>query len=120
MQIGKGSFTPGVGHRLDGTFTLTRQASSVLMVTSNDFYFDGSPAPGWALTNDIPTDASDPKVRRDAIMTDFQRLTDKIESVQGQQSGLIPNSINIDEYDTVFLWCYQFPFILGFGQIERI
>jgi len=120
MIIGSGTFSPGAGHELRGTFTLTRQANGILMVTSQDFFFDGSPAPGWALARGVPTDASDPAVRAAAIQTDFQRLTDRVEPVSGQQSGLISNSINIDDYDTLFLWCYQVPFILGVGLIERV
>lgn len=119
MHIGSGTFTAGAGHELRGTFTLTQQANGVLMRTSDDFFFDGSPAPGWALHSGIPTDASDPGVQRTAVMTDFQRLTDRIEPVSGQQSGLIPPAIDIELYDTLLLWCFQFPFILGIGQIQR-
>lgn len=120
MLIGKGKFSPGAGHDLRGTFTLTRQNNGILMVTSEDFFFDGSPAPGWALSSGIPTDASDPVVQKTAVETDFQRLTDRIEPVSGQQSGLIPPAIDIDSYDTLFLWCFQEPFILGVGSIERV
>ncbi len=119
MLIGGGSFVPGQGHELRGSFTLTKQANGILMLTSEDFFFDGSPAPGWALAKGIPQDAADPQVQRTALATDFQRLTDRIEPVSGQQSGLIPNSIDIDEFDTLFLWCFQIPFILGYGSIER-
>lgn len=120
MLIGRGQFTPGNGHQLDGTFTLTRQANGILMLTSEDFFFDGSPAPGWAFSDGIPEDASDPQLIKTAMETDFQRLTDRVEPVRGQQSGLIPKSIDIDKFDTLFLWCFQFPFILGTGPIERI
>lgn len=120
MLIGKGVFTPGTGHELRGSFTLTRQASGILMITSRDFFFDGSPAPGWALSSGLPTDANDPAVQRTAVQTDFHRLTDRIEPISGQQSGLIPNSIDIDPYDTLFLWCFQVPFILGVGPVERV
>lgn len=120
MLIGRGVFTPGQGHDMRGSFTLTYQANGVLMLTSEDYFFDGSPAPGWALSAGVPTDASDPDVRRTAIQTDFQRLTDRVEPIRGQQSGLIPPSIDINAYDTLFLWCFQFPFILGVGPIERV
>lgn len=119
MLIGRGTFSPGVGHEMRGSFTLTQQANGVLMVTSTDFFFDGSPAPGWALSKGVPEDANDPDVRQAAVQTDFQRLTDRVEPVSGQQSGLIPNAIDINDYDTLFLWCYQVPFILGVGPIER-
>lgn len=120
MLIGRGFFSPGMGHQMRGSFTLTRQANGVLMLTGEDFFFDGSPAPGWALSKGVPEDANDPAVQLTAMRTDFQRLTDRIEPVSGQQSGLIPNSIDIDDFDTLFLWCFQEPFILGVGPIERI
>ena len=119
MHIGNGTFTSGNGHQLRGTFTLTRQANGVLFRTDDDFYFGGAPAPGWALCSGVPVDASDPDLQRLAIGTDFQRLTDKIEPVSGPQSGIIPRLIDIDAYDTVLLWCFQFPVILGFGRIQR-
>ena len=119
MLIGRGTLSPGPGHDMRGTYTLTQQANGILMVTSQDFFFDGSPAPGWALSEGVPDDPSDPAVQRTAIEPDFQRLTDRIEPISGQQSGLIPNSLDISEYDTLFLWCYQVPFILGVGPIQR-
>ena len=61
--IGRGAFTPGVGHDLRGGFTLTRQGDGVLMRTTADFFFDGSPEPGWALAVGLPIDANDPAVR---------------------------------------------------------
>lgn len=120
MLIGSGDFVGVQGHQLDGSFTLTQQANGILMLTSEDFFFDGSPAPGWALSLGIPKDSSNPGVQRTALNTDFQRLTDRVEPVMGQQSGLIPNSIDINEFDTLFLWCYQIPFILGYGPIIRV
>ena len=120
MRIGSGVFVPGQGHVLRGGFTLDRQANGVLMLTTPDFFFDGSPAPGWSLSRGIPADAQDPQVQRTAIETDFQRLTDRIEPIGGQQSGLIPPAIDINAYDTLVLWCFQVPFILGFGSLERV
>lgn len=119
MIIGRGAFTPGVGHDLRGGFTLTRQGGGVLMRTTADFFFDGSPEPGWALAVGIPIDASDSSVRAAAAATDFQRLPMNV-AVSGEQTGLIPDTIDVDAYDTLFLWCYRFPFILGVGPIERI
>lgn len=119
MIIGRGAFTPGTGHDLRGDFTLTRQSGGVLMRTSADFFFDGSPEPGWALVAGLPVDASDRAVQAAAVATDFQRLPMNV-SVAGEQTGLIPDAIDIDAYDTLLLWCYRFPFILGVGPIERV
>ncbi|SEA85671.1 hypothetical protein [Rubrimonas cliftonensis] len=119
MIIGQGAFTPGNGHDLRGGFTLTRQRGGVLMRTSADFFFDGSPEPGWALTLGLPVDAGDQAVQAAATATDFQRLPMNV-AVSGEQTGLIPEAIDLDAYNTLFLWCYRFPFILGVGPIERV
>lgn len=120
MLIATGKFTGAGGHALRGTFTLTQQDNGVLMKTSDDFFFDGSPKPGWALFDGIPTDSSDPKVQAVAVNTNFGNLPDGIVEVRDSQIAIIPQTLNLDAYTTIFLWCYDVPFILGYGSIERI
>lgn len=119
MLIGNGTFRGLGGHDMRGTFTLTQDSNGVLFETSGDFFFDGSPAPGWALFNGIPTDSNDPTVRAAALNTHFGDLA-KNQVVTGKHSAVIPASIDLDAYDTVFLWCYRFPFVLGVGPISRV
>ncbi|MEO9530058.1 hypothetical protein [Roseibium sp.] len=118
MLIGHGTFTPGQGHELEGTFTLTQRPDGVLMKASMDFFFDGSPGPGWALSMGVPSDRDDPLTRQFAAETDFLRLA-RNQPIRGPHSGLIRPSIDIDAFDTLFLWCYSIPFILGVGKITR-
>ena len=119
MIIGSGSFSPGPGHEMRGTFTLTRQSNGILMETSEDFYFDGAPAPGWALSLGVPTNSSDPGVIQAARETDFKRLEIRAP-ISGKRNALIPENIDIDSYDTLFLWCYEFGVILGAAPINRV
>lgn len=120
MLIGKGRFSGAGGHTLAGSFTLTRQSNGVLMETSPDFFFDGAPEPDWALFRGIPKDCSDPKVQEIAEVTRFGNMPGGIVPVRGRQVGLILDSVDLNANDTIFLWCFSVPFILGFGPIEKI
>lgn len=123
MIIGRGAFDGRNGYTLRGTFTLTEQSSGeVFFQTSDDFYFGdangtGTPAPGFALFKGDPTGLPDEVVAPAAIATNFLRLADDGKAVTGVQSGPIGQTEAIDEYDTIFLWCFQFPIVLGFGGI---
>jgi len=125
MIIGTGTFSGRNGYKLEGTFTLTQNdGGSVLFETSEDFFFGnstggGTPAPGFAFFVGDPTGISNDTVGAIAVQTDFLRIADQAVSVSGKQSGSVPASINISDFDTVFLWCYSVPFVLGVGSILR-
>ena len=119
MLIGSGRFIGTGGHRLHGTFTLTKLADHVLFETSEDFFFDGAPEPGWALSKGTPEDHISPKVSEFASRTRFGEMPGEIIPVRGKQLGRIPGRIWRENFDTVFLWCFSVPFILGVGPIER-
>lgn len=120
MLIGSGNFSPGPGHVMTGSFTLTRQSDGILMETSSDFFFDGSPEPDWALYSGVPMDPNDPAVQAAALETRFGAMPGGIVTVSGRQTGLIGADVDIDGFTTLFLWCYQIPAILGVGPIERV
>ena len=119
MIVGKGTLKPGFNHELIGTFKLVQRKHGIILITSENFLFDGSPAPGWALHTKIPLSANDPDVVDSAMSTDFQRIASKVEPVTGQQLAVIPPSIDLSKFNTLFLWFYEVPFILGIGQIEK-
>lgn len=119
MQIAHGMFTPGQGHVLRGGFTITRQDGLIQMATTDDFFFDGSPDPGLALNVGVPVTASDPALRQRMAATRFLDLPGQIVEVRGRHAGPIPPDIDLAAFDTLVLWCFGFPFILGFGAIDR-
>lgn len=118
MVFTKGTFVAGDGHEMEGGFTMTSQQGGVAFETSADFYFDGSPEPGFALTTGTPTFASDPQLLRDVSATRFLNLPGGVVPVNGPQVATIPDSIQFEDFDTVVLWCYRYPFILGYGRME--
>jgi len=119
MLIGKGTFSGRNSHALEGSFSLIQRDGSVLMETSDDFYFDGSPQPDWALFKGEPLDKDDPAVRAAALATRFGNMPGGIVEIRGRQTGIIQPGSRLAENDTIFLWCYEIPFILGVGAIER-
>ncbi len=120
MIIARGTFTPRPTHVLRGSFSIRESGGSLLFETSADFYFDGSPAPGFGFHTGIPTSADDPALRGNMARTRFLDLPGNVVEVDGQQAGTLPPAIDIDAYTTVVLWCFAVPFILGHASLERL
>lgn len=124
MIIGHGTFSGRNNYRLEGTFTLTKDASGdVYFETSDDFFFGnnqggGTPAPGFAFYSGDPTNAPENNVEKAARQTDFFRIAEDTVSVTGKQKKRVPSHIDINAFDTVFLWCFSFPVLLGVGAIQ--
>ena len=119
MIIAIGSFIPGSPHVLRGGFTIREDGSDQLFETTADFFFDGSPAPGFALHSGIPTNPNDNALRANMAQTRFLDLPGNVVTVQGLHAGPIQPPVDIDAYHTVVLWCFAVPFILGYGIIKR-
>lgn len=119
MIIARGIFTPGPPHVLRGGFSISENGGGLLFETSADFYFDGSPAPGFGFNYGIPTSADDPALRGNMARTRFLDLPGNVVEVEGRYAGPIPPAIDIGAYTTVVLWCFAVPFILGLGLLER-
>jgi hypothetical protein len=120
MIFAHGIFTPGAPHVLRGGFTIREDGGVLLFETSEDFYFDGSPAPGFGLHSGIPTSAGDLALRANMDRTRFLDLPGNLVEVRGQHAGEIPPTINLGAYDTLVLWCFEIPFILGYGTLQRL
>jgi hypothetical protein len=119
MLIATGAFTPGKGRDLRGGFTLSMDEDGIVFETTDDFFFDGSSEPGWALFNGVPERASTREARAEAAQTNFGDLPSHVP-VDGVHSAKISQDLDLDQYDTVVLWCYSFPQILGTAKIFRI
>ncbi|MEJ6394180.1 hypothetical protein V8J82_12980 [Gymnodinialimonas sp. 2305UL16-5] len=122
MQIGTGTLEGRGIYNVTGRFTLTQGADGrILFETDDKFRFDdgtgrGTPAPGFALFIGDPTGLPNAVVGPIAKSTDFLRLTPDV-AVRGRQSGVLLPGTSLWDYDTLFLWCYRFPTVLGVGAI---
>lgn len=120
MLIASGRFEGRGGHEMRGSFQIEEDADGMIwFATSDDFFFDGSPAPGFAVS------ASGDLTAAEAAATDFLRLpatgsgTGAQLEVHGVQRAQIPATAGIKTAKFVFLWCYIFPSILGEGEIDH-
>ncbi|WP_372922403.1 hypothetical protein [Roseovarius sp.] len=121
MLIAKGHFEGQGGHEMRGSFRIEEDTDGkIWFTTSDDFFFDGSPAPGFAVS------ASGDLTAAEAAATDFLRLsgtgsgTGAQLEVHGAQRAEIPATAGIKIAKAVFLWCYIFPSVLGVGEIEHV
>ena len=119
MLIAKGQFIGRGTHKMSGRFEIEEDTNGKLQfATSDDFFFDGSTAPGFAIS------ASGDLTKAEALATDFLRLPTtgrsdrKQQEVRGKLSGEIPESIDIKAAKAIFLWCYEVPVVLGVGEIK--
>lgn len=117
MLIARGTFIPGPPHVLRGTFEITRRDDLVSLTTGADFFFDGSPAPGFALTSADLFSAAVAGRNEFGRLPGSGSLDGKAVEVTGRHTAHLPPSLSIDDFDTVFLWCFKVPFLLGYGRI---
>lgn len=120
MLIAQGAFEGRGIHVMNGTFRIEQEADGkVWLTTSDDFYFDGSPEPGFAIS------ASGDFTAAEAEATDFLRLpgtgspVGAQTEVHGKQRGEIPEGVDVGAANALFLWCFQFPSVLGMGVFEH-
>lgn len=116
MIMATGSFSGRGGHVLRGDFIFQQNGTNIEFITSDDFFFDGSPEPGWALTRgNIFTQASADAGKIGLIPKEVIAADD---IVSGRHTLIVPLQLKITDHDAVFLWCYEFPFLLGVGTLN--
>ncbi len=117
MIIANGRFEGRGGHALRGSFVIEKRGSDHWFATSDDFYFDGSPEPGFALSPSlIPTQAEAEATRFLTLPASGSLSPPQIE-VRGVQEGPIGPGFDPATAQSVFLWCFLTPFLLGVGHL---
>ena len=96
----KGTFKGDNNHTVTGGVTVR---DGKIMLEKN-FVFDGAPDPRIALG----------KSGKYVKNTDFAVL----EKDKGAQTYKVPASINVDDYDTVIVWCRKFSVQLAHAKIR--
>ncbi len=101
--IGHGKLSGSSGHTLAGNFEIRAADGGSLLIVDEAFSFDGAPAPWWGFG----------RSGRLAEGTLFAALKAKT----GSQRFAIPSTLDLNQYDTLILWCRDFAILLGTGQI---
>lgn len=117
MIIASGEFVGRSGHTLTGKFEVRRQDSRLELATSDDFFFDGSPEPAWSLSATIPTSTAVVSQENIVSRVRFGDLA-RGPSVTGPQRAQLPDDIELIGFQSIILWCFRFPTLLGVGQLR--
>lgn len=94
----RGSFVGKSDHVTTGHASVYRQGGQWIIELEDDFTHDGAPDPKVALGSD--------GFRQDAILGPLQSLS-------GRQVYAVPASLDIGDYNEVWIWCEQFSVPLG-------
>ena len=100
-----GSFVGASNHVTSGGVTVVKHADGSATVTlADNFSLDGGP---------------DPRVGFGKNGT-FTAGTDVglLKALKGGQSFKVPASINVDDFNEVYIWCLEFAVPLGVAQLK--
>ncbi|MEM8787042.1 MAG: DM13 domain-containing protein [Pseudomonadota bacterium] len=99
----RGSFTGTNGHETRGTAGILEVDGAHMVSLGEDFFFDGAPDPKVALGND----GYDPNT-----------LMGPLQSNTGAQNYPVPDSIDVAQYNEVWIWCERFNVSLGVAKMN--
>jgi len=101
----KGSFIGASDHITTGGVTIVKNADgSAVVILDSNFSLDGAPDPRVGFGKD----------GKFADVSDLGPLTKK----DGLQVYLVPASVNVDDYNEVYIWCKKFSVPLGVASVK--
>jgi len=103
--ITSGSFTGANDHITTGGVQIVKTADGgAVVILDSNFSLDGAPDPRVGLGKDGEYVAA-------ADLGELQNLT-------GVQVFVVPPSVNVDDFNEVYIWCLQFNVSLGSADIS--
>lgn len=102
---GSGQFSGASGHDARGAVTVTKNGDGSATVTfAGNFWFDGAPDPFVGFGNSGKyTKGTDVSVLR---------------ANSGAQSYTVPASINVSDYNELYIWCKRFAVPLAVARLQ--
>lgn len=100
-----GQFTGANNHVVKGGVTVVKNADGTATVTLGpDFFLDGAPDPRVGFGKDGK----------------YVKGTDVglLKANTGQQTFTVPASINVDDFNEVYIWCLKFSVSLGVASVS--
>lgn len=99
----KGTFTGASDHITTGGLTIVKTADGgAVVILDSDFSLDGAPDPRVGFGKDGAY----------AEATDLGAL----QNLTGVQVYVVPASVNVDDFNEVYIWCKQFSVPLGLAS----
>lgn len=104
-QGSAGSFTGANDHITTGGVTVVKTANGgAVVILDTDFSLDGAPDPSVGFGKDGEY----------VKATDLGALTEKT----GLQVFVVPASVNVDDFNEIYIWCDQFNVSLGVATLD--
>lgn len=100
-----GTFTGASDHITTGSVTITQNDDGTSTVTfDSSFSLDGAPDPRVGFGKDGT----------------FVGLSDlgKLKNLNGAQSYVVPASLDLDDFNELYIWCLKFAVPLGVAQLN--
>lgn len=105
LRTASGTFVGKSNHVTTGGASIARADGKWVVVLEDDFFFDGAPDPHVALGSN--------GYRKDASLA-------LLESNNGQQVYEIPASLDVADFNEIWIWCDQFAVPLGVASLELL
>ncbi len=100
-----GSFTGASNHITTGGVKIVKTADGgAVVILDSDFSLDGAPDPRVGL-------GKDGRFIDSADLGELQNLT-------GVQVYIVPASVNVDDFNEVYIWCKKFSVPLGVAALK--
>lgn len=101
----KGTFTGASEHITTGGVTIVKTANGgAVVILDTDFSLDGAPDPRVGFgTDGAYVDASD---------------LGELTNLAGLQVYVVPPSVNVDDFNEVYIWCKKFAVPLGIAALS--
>lgn len=100
-----GNFSGTGGHITTGSVHIVKTADGgAVVILDSDFSFDGAPDPRVGFGRDGSYDEA----------SDLGAL----QNLAGVQVYLVPASLNVDEFNEVYIWCLKFGVPLGIANLK--
>ncbi len=99
-----GTFKGLSKHDTSGSVTLIHTEDGPVIEFGDDFSFDGAPDPKVALGKDGKYDPA--------------TLIRLLDANSGAQSYAVPDSIDVSEYNEIYIWCEKYSVGLGVASLE--
>lgn len=103
--ISEGKFTGATDHVTSGSAIIQKTGDgSYQVVLGDDFKLDGAPAPYVALGFDVYKE---------------ENTLGKLAKNKGTQSYAIPENIDPEKYNEIWIWCKKYNVPLGVAKLLR-
>jgi hypothetical protein len=100
-----GSFHGASNHVTQGDYTISKQADGSHIITLEDnFSLDGAPDPSVGF-------GKDGKYSKATYLGNLKQL-------KGKQSFVIPASVDLSQFNEVYIWCAKFTVPLGVAPLH--